>query len=763
MNTNTQFHTSHRRLIPLFLLIVLAGLYALAQYGCTNRINGKQFENKKPVVFFVNVPPDSLKVSRNPVINWIGTDADGQVKYFRYIVVRKDSLDTIYTAAQFASQILPTYDSTRWTYIQVTVDDPKTTNVVQMSADLNDPVRRFYPQYVFLQAFDDKGLGSDIVFKALLRNDNPPLTRIIMGEKGDTSNPYINSVLPGGAITGVQLRWNGADPIDYPKDPPPFQFQWKLFGPYQFTNSPTDTFSLLRQKFFKRVFLASDGLVYRVGRGERIIQIDSSLDSLHQLQVDTVIILVDTIRGSSALGSFDSMFVVDDTEFVNPTNGWYRLVDSSSTTNGSGWVSTAIDTFYDVFRLRRGTTTRQEKFIFWARCRDDAFVPDPVPAYVTFDVVDPHYERDIVVVDLTRVSPVVRLNAPWRVSPTLDTAKTYWDNVITKWAAGNNRLTGPDSIKWDKNVDYIYTNQMSDRVPLLKLLTYKLMILYNDDIQPSGISDGAGNVSQTIGKPIYTGIDAGVNAWLIMRVPIAQTAYGQPGGVTGNDLSVRIDAQYRRYFGVEAMVYSGWAYRAYDRGNQCNHFRAEDFIGGLSLDIQKFPNLAIDSALLHRRYRWRPIINHIDTCPGSPTYGNYAVDWRPDLAALPEVDWSVRSFGTEVLYLYQSKDSTGHPLGPLYSFHGAPCAHRLNRGLYRTAHFNFSPLGMDTVAAQVMADSMLNWLYNPHVAAPPTDKDYPYPDALVKISIDDARRNADAREEFFARQKEWEKTHPRSR
>jgi hypothetical protein len=749
--------------VPLFLLLFLVGLYAVAQYGCSKRVTGTHYENQKPVVFFVNVPPESLKVSRNPVVNWIGTDADGQIKYFRYVVIRKDSLDSIYTASDFAAHVLPNWDSTLWTYVSVTVDDPKTTNVVKMSADLDDPVKRYYPQYVFLQAIDNLGLGSDIVYKTLLRNDNPPVTRIILGTKGDTLNPFINSVLPGGAITGVQMRWKGEDLIDYPKDPPPFSFQWKLFGPYQYSHSPTDTFTLLKQKFFKRVFLANDGLVYRVGRGDTIIQIDSSLDANHQLVVDTQYILVDTIKSSGALGTFDSMFIVNDPEFLDTANHWYRLVDSSSSSDGSGWTSASSDTFFDVYKLRRSGATQQQKFVFWARCRDDAFVPDPVPAWVVFDVVDPHYERDILVLDHSRVSQNVRINAPYKVTSTLDTAKNYWDMVIRRWIDDSNRGSGADSIKWDKNVDYVYINQMSDKVPLLKLLSYKLMILYNDDTKQSGLSDGVGNPSEYIGKPIYTGIDAGMNAWLVMRCPIVGGYSVVPGGRNGDDLSIVVDDQYRRYFGVEGMVYSGWDYRAFDYGATCSYFRQEDFIGALSLDTTKFPNLPIDSALLHRRYRWAPVVNPIDTCPGTPRYNLPSVVWDSSLAALPEVDWSVRAFGTEVLYLYQSKDSTGHPLGALYSFHGAPVAHRLDRGLFRTAHFNFTPLGLDSTKGQVIVDSMLNWLYNPNLGAAPTAKTYPYPGAQVRISIDNARQNADARDEFFARKHEWEKQHSQLR
>ncbi|HVP06453.1 MAG TPA: hypothetical protein VMS71_01325, partial [Candidatus Acidoferrum sp.] len=499
---NAHLQTSFRRLVPVLLVLVLVMVYSLIQFGCTNRISGTQTENKKPVVFFVNVPPESTKVSRNPVISWIGTDADGQVKYFRYLVVREDSLGGL-TPAQFAAQRLPNLDSTLWTYLTVTVDNPMTSNSVKMSADLQNPVNHYYPQYVFLQAFDDKNLGSDIVWRLLLRNDNPPITfinAIVNGADNDTSHPFINSVLPGGAITGIRLTWRGSDPIDHPKDPPPFQFQWKLLGPYQYNNTPTDTFHLMIQKWVKKVFLANDGLVYAVGQGAKIVKCDTTLGVAN---CDTI--LVDTIKTPGALGAFDSMLVMNDS-FKNDSV-YYRLVDSSTSADGSGWTYATTDTFWDAFRLRRGTITRQDKFIFWARCRDDASVPDPVPAWRGIDVVDPHYERGVLVVDLVKVSNTVRVNAPFR-----DTARNYWTRMLTQWATDRGPSFAQDTFRFVRDTDYIFLNAgpYLDALPLLKVLAYKVMILYNDDIRASAITQ-----SPTIGPPVYTGIDAGINTWVV--------------------------------------------------------------------------------------------------------------------------------------------------------------------------------------------------------------------------------------------------------
>jgi hypothetical protein len=50
--------------------------------------------------------------------------------------------------------------------------------------------------------------------------------------------------------------------------------------------------------------------------------------------------------------------------------------------------------------------------------------------------------------------------------------------------------------------------------------------------------------------------------------------------------------------------------------------------------------------------------------------------------------------------------------------------HRVDRGVFRSVHSCFSPLAMETTGAQLLVDSVLNWLYEPWLpggSGPQTD------------------------------------------
>jgi len=49
----------------------------LFMFGCTDTIDGDMNVNQKPIVYFVNIPPDGQQFSRNPEVYWVGLDNDG--------------------------------------------------------------------------------------------------------------------------------------------------------------------------------------------------------------------------------------------------------------------------------------------------------------------------------------------------------------------------------------------------------------------------------------------------------------------------------------------------------------------------------------------------------------------------------------------------------------------------------------------------------------------------------------------------------------
>jgi len=238
----------------VFLALGCLVIPALFFGGCSKNLEGDVYANEKPIVWFVNVPPENARSSVNPIVNWMGQDRDGQIDFYRYIVVREDEmmdslgLDSSLTEAQaqsFVDNYLVNMHDSLWTVLLVRADstDPHTSNIIPMSAEMSDPVRTYVPQFVFVQVFDEEGLGSDIVFRRFLRNDNPPTTRIVSFIEGV---PFINSVLR-----------QGADVIDYPTDPPPFEFEWKLFGPYS-----DEEYTELIDSFRTEVFVTNDARVF---------------------------------------------------------------------------------------------------------------------------------------------------------------------------------------------------------------------------------------------------------------------------------------------------------------------------------------------------------------------------------------------------------------------------------------------------------------------------------------------------------------------
>ncbi|MBN1213195.1 MAG: hypothetical protein JXA92_11530, partial [candidate division Zixibacteria bacterium] len=772
MTFKTKYH-GRTAVLTVFILAVLV-FSSLYISSCSDRISGTKNANRPPQVYFVNIPPDGYKESFNDVIHWVGTDYDGQVTLFRYVVVKAAYIDTAAgeSAASFAdflramspndSSFVLDGDTLNWTFLPVTIDDPQTSQIVSMSASLTNPVLEFVPQYVFLQAFDDEGLSSEVVFKLILRNDYPPDTRII---GIDLAREYINAVTAGGVNTGIPVRWEGEDPD---LEDTLFQFQWKLFGPYKSDTVAGGPYEDLIDSFVKVVFVTRTAELYYYGIDTFFILVDSSyvcdtIEDTCYVEIDSQTIYIDdftphpdSIGQWGIYGQFDTLFDVTDPDFIADTN-FNKLRQTSD-----GWITSVRDTLYDVYPTvsdPAADTTRGMKFIFWVQARDAAQVVDLTPDYKAINVIQPKYERDILVIDFSKIGRG-RINAPYKSVDgmyEIDTAVHYWDSVITNWSINEGIVTDfditpmyPDLDPNQKGqyVDYIYSSKAGDKVALRRMLQHKILILYSDDVNQSGITTGPGGQPTAIGRNVYIALEAGVNVWLTMRAPIIGSFNDSPR--VGANLVIP-DDDYAEHFGVDpvyGMVYSGWGYHSFDLEADSiyvngewipnpikrPHRRIEDFVGAISLNPGKWPDLEIDTNQLNRRYYWfpdGPVIkgfSYNDTLPMS--YVNPRIFKPAELHALPEVNWSSRVYGTEGMYLYKSYYGLDHPLGFDYSFDGAPVAHRYNTGLYKTVHFCFTPLSLKDETMQVVIDSVLHWLYpQDALAAPPTS--LRYPDAKV--------------------------------
>jgi hypothetical protein len=719
----THISPSARMAIVLSACSVIIAL--MVGMGCTDRLKGEVDANQKPYVNFVNVPPDLQSFSRNPVVNWYGSDVDGIIASFRYVVVLKADVglpDPI-SSADLIAYVLDTSNvpESLWTVLIVDPKgpDPKTSQIVRMTADFSDPIRQYVEQYVFLQAFDAEGAASDVVYRLFSRNDHPPQTRILGYAESDT--PFVNSVFPGGAVSGVPLRWLGSDLIDYPQDPPPFLFHWRLYGPYDSTK-----FADIRRRYFKRVLLTRDAQV--IDSGVLLTKCDTTIVGPDTtVACDTV-----TVRPSNAAriaaifgadyGVFEPQFDVDDSSFVadNAKGGANRIVAESRGID-TFWTSKLDTILFNIFKDDSQDTTQQLYFIPWVRARDDAAVPDPVPAYLPngISVIDPKFERSVLVVDFTN-------GAMGGVLPLK--ADTFWSNYINKW-----EITTGKGAQYSNAVDNV---SYAARGLLKRLLQHRIVILYNDNSFKAEFWSRANYYG-----PVLKAVAGGVNCWMNMRCPVT-------GGLQVRPEFTPVPAfnpLYTVFFGVltpaplEHYYYSGWAYYAWGDNTQAN-LRTETFKGARPLANMEsmWPTLLIDTSLLHQNYNWS-FLQQIDGNTGDTIRAPFR--WISEKASLPEVNWTPRlTPGTDPMYFYYSMYSDtvlgdasngriyggSDPRGQLFDHSFRPIAHQFDNGFFRTVHMDFT---LPAIKRDDKLDSaffrIMNYLWNEDLNAVVSEKRYP--------------------------------------
>ncbi len=719
MNTG---YLTRRGAIGIVIGLGLIATTATVLFSGCKKVTGTYAENEAPVVWFANVPPQDQKFSTNPLVHWVGQDRDGQVVQYRYRIIRQTTMlkaigaDTTMGippadldpsfVAQYITYLTQTAPDSVWHYLTVDPQsgEPQTGVVVPLVAELSDPVRVYVPQWVYVQAIDDKGMMSNVAYRRFVRNNNPPNTRILGFDS--TLTPYIDAVQPGGIATGIRLMWTASDILDYPTEPPPFEFQWRLYGPYD-----TASFRQMEQKFRRVVYVTNDARAFIINGGDNFHDTLEFCDTAYYpegvfVQCDTIV--VDTVTVANLYGHLDTIFNVNDPGF--DTNAAYNVIADSSKNGVTGWVSNLRDSLYDVFHNRPSPNTQEGRYLFWIRARDDAKGPDVAPAFISFMVVSPKYEYNLLIAD-AQIS--------YEINPRiLSRAKLFWDSVYTSWHGSSEG--------WDVSRDYHLVSQSAGNIlPLSLLLSHKMVIIVSDDV-----IKGVFNTVD-IRKRTFTALDAGVSVWMCGRSMIAgdeakppeymqQTSAGWP---RDDRNSAR---NYTYYFGSEAYQHSGWSwfYILKDPPQ-----RIEDFIGTSSLNPTLWPSISVDTARLHKYYGWG---------------GDAFPPFLPNVGALPEVGYMISGFGTEVMHLYRSKYGSQLLPTPISkSFDGRPVMHRLNRGVFRSVVSLFTPYAMydgDANGVGKTVRNTLDFMYFPFQsgAAPGTAEFY-FPGGSGTISPAEAR------------------------
>ncbi|MCX6834369.1 MAG: hypothetical protein NTW07_04425 [candidate division Zixibacteria bacterium] len=338
-------------------------------------------------------------------------------------------------------------------------------------------------------------------------------------------------------------------------------------------------------------------------------------------------------------------------------------------------------------------------FIFWVRAQDpdDSTVVDPTPAYCFPQVVDPHHERDVLVVDWS-----IAAN---RNQSLIDSARSYWRRAVQTWVQDRGL---EDVVEFDTLRDVMISRGGFEALPSVTM-AYKIVIVYQDAMQ-----SGFWNSWDWAVSNLMLSLLAGNSAWITARVPI-----GNYSALASKADTAAATASYKYFFGIDSYMFPGWGYYIYSTqdgvGPEWGYGlpRTEDFVGAFSLNEELWPELTVDSARLHECYEWRGT--------AIPPTGQF-MPWRPDLAALPQVGYVVPTGDAQVMYTYKSMYGPVHPILQQPTYDGLPVMVRLDRGIFRTVHSNFTPISLEETSGQQMVDSVLSWLYEkwlPGAAEPP--------------------------------------------
>lgn len=515
-------------------LFVIALVSILIVSGCSPERTGTAIPNSPPEVFIVNTPPDSAQFSRNPELSWYATDNDGFITMFRYSVILDSNLtinNQMVTPDVFIDQASD--DRYGWIELPVDLDHPQSSATVRLFADTLDPENVYIDQYFFIQAVDDKGLRSSILWRRYSRNNHYPNTHF------KNAKVYINAKDEFSPAPGISMNWGGADSADWGRAEPPLEYEWRLYGPF-------DTASTIFIEYVK----------------ENCIW-DPIADSFINC-INIPVLNIDALP--PAVQSIPQPIV--HSKGANYAN------DPSDV-----WVSDVDTKIYNVFGTLDLQETSKHKFIFWVRARDDGFVPDPSPSFGQFYVVEAMFEKSVAILDETGYTGPDGRWAPRH----MDTTRAVFTNLI--------HGAGYPDFDATRGEDYFHiASQAADNQPnigskkpdLLDGLSHKVLILLNDASENGPDESAFGMVSN-----VFFSLDMGASAWMMAR------NIGDSRNTNYRGDIMEKTPEFQQYFGFASFTIEAWfatVFRSFVMGPLVFN---EEFIEAVSFQ-EAFPDISLD-------------------------------------------------------------------------------------------------------------------------------------------------------------------------
>jgi len=387
-------------------------------------------------------------------------------------------------------------------------------------------------------------------------------------------------------------------------------------------------------------------------------------------------------------------------ELANTNDPAKLIAESFDTLTNDIWVGKQAVSLFDLYRnAGTSTVTRSDYFAFKVRSRDDAFVPDPTPEEAIFYVVEPGFEKDILVVDNnTYLGQYGALRAQIRPKPGDTFVEEYQDYYISIFdQIGTDYdyywyYRGPGYPDADGNEDKDY--QRKKCPGLDTILSYKLIInikdnwnmIYTEDTHKSKYED----YLKLGGNIMFIG-------WNNFSV-----IYGlNPFGVSDFEF---------KYCGINYEFKSPWD-ATFDPSREPE--TPEEFIWAdaivddipqrLGVNPDQFKNYYIDPKYGYRSNSEIP-------------YYDYTED------AEPWVNYFVKRTEAEAIYtaksVYSDKELFGHDMREYHALHpgvesidGRVCGLRYDAEVFKSAVFGFSLYCMPESDAVDFLKAMVEWFY----------------------------------------------------
>jgi hypothetical protein len=243
------------------------------------------------------------------------------------------------------------------------------------------------------------------------------------------------------------------------------------------------------------------------------------------------------------------------------------------------WTDQDRNTF---FNLRSGW------YVFWVRARDDAFVADPQPAIARFQVVEPSFDKEFLLLDATNWTNGSLLNAgsynfrdPRLDSLTPDTLRALYESLFSGHGYAFNKATDTWYRQMSESPDAY--RALPDRDILAR---YKALIVYDEDMQiPLDRDNNIREYSSVLGEYLNVGgrvVLIGRNLFASSVTGWAPTGGPQEATLTGADFGYI-------YFGVTRMYFPSHLFYAQGRLSD-----TADFFNVIPLD-PRFPVVAVDT------------------------------------------------------------------------------------------------------------------------------------------------------------------------